>query len=107
MTRRTNIAWPGRPPVPGTLHADFRSRLGGPPDEADRRLVAWYETVSAEYTGQPIGDNDFEFWRARFKDWQGSTVTRASPMMGAGRTAGNVAALQTVLNRKRGADVGR
>lgn len=70
---RLDVAWPGRPPVPGSLHAELRDKLGGDPDQADARLRAWYPTAAAPYDGQPIGDNDFAFWRHRFREWVGST----------------------------------
>lgn len=80
---RIDVAWPGRPPVPGSLHAEFRDKLGGDPDEADAALRAWYPEAAAPYADQPIGDDDFRFWRARFVEWVGSTVravpTRVTP----------------------------
>lgn len=70
---RIDVAWPGRPPVPGSLHAEFRDKLGGDPDEADAALRAWYPEAAAPYENQPIGDDDFAFWRARFREWVGTT----------------------------------
>lgn len=84
---RIDVAWPGRPPVPGTLHAEFRDKLGGDPDEADARLRAWYPEAAAPYADQPIGDDDFRFWRARFAEWVGTTV-RAVPRVTPADTAG-------------------
>jgi len=72
---RIDVAWPGRPPVPGALHAEFRDKLGGDPGEADAALRAWYPIAAAPYDDQPIGDDDFGFWRARFREWVGTTVT--------------------------------
>ena len=74
LRSRVNVAFPGRPPVPGSLHSDFLMRLGGDADETDRKLSAWYREVSAQWEGKPIGDDDFVFWRARFREWQGTTV---------------------------------
>jgi hypothetical protein len=71
---RIDVAWPGRPPVPGSLHAEFRDKLGGDPNEADTKLRAWYPIAAAAYDNQPIGDDDFTFWRARFREWIGTTV---------------------------------
>jgi len=68
---RVNMAWPGRPPVPGTLHSDFVSKLGGDEEQADAELRAWYPIVSAHYEGRTIGEDDFTFWRARFREWVG------------------------------------
>jgi hypothetical protein len=74
---RIDVAWPGRPPVPGGLHAEFRSKLGGDPDAANAELRAWYPVVAAAYEGEPIGDDDWRFWRARFREWVGTTVAPA------------------------------
>jgi hypothetical protein len=71
---RVDVAWPGRPPVPGSLHVEFVQKLGGDPDEAERRLREWYPVAAAAWADQPIGDDDFRFWRARFREWQGTTV---------------------------------
>jgi hypothetical protein len=71
---RIDVAWPGRPPVPGSLHEEFVSKLGGDPEDARRRLGEWYPKASAEYDNQPIGDDDFKFWQARFREWVGTTV---------------------------------
>jgi hypothetical protein len=70
---RVDVAWPGRPPVPAGLHAEFIDKLGGDPEAARQRLLAWYPEAAAPYDGQPIGDDDFSFWRHRFRDWQGTT----------------------------------
>jgi len=74
---RTDVAWPGRPPVPGTLHLEFISKLGGDQEQADRDLSAWYPVVAEHYANEPIGDDDFRFWRARFREWIGTTVPSA------------------------------
>lgn len=89
---RIDIAWPGRPPVPGRLHADFVEKLGGDQAEASRRLEAWYPVAAAAWADKPIGDDDFTFWRARFREWIGTTVTAQST-----RTSGNTAAAAEAL----------
>lgn len=71
---RIDVAWPGRPPVPSALHAEFTDKLGGDPYEADERLRKWYPVAAAPYEGQPIGDDDWKFWRLRFREWQGTTA---------------------------------
>ncbi len=71
---RVDVAWPGRPSVPGTLHVEFRQKLGGDEDAADRALHTWYPTVAAAWEDRAIGDDDFRFWRARFREWVGTTV---------------------------------
>lgn len=81
---RKGVAWSGRPPVPGQLHADFVEKLGGDQEEASRRLVAWYPVAAASWADTAIGDDDFTFWRARFREWQGTTVT---PPNGSRRSA--------------------
>lgn len=72
---RIDVAWPGRPPVPSSLHAEFVSKLGGAEDDARQKLFAWYPIAAAPYDNQPIGDDDFTFWRARFREWVGTTRT--------------------------------
>ena len=71
---RIDVVWPGRPPVPSSLHAEFVSKLGGDEQVAHQRLIAWYPTAAAPYQNHPIGDDDFRFWRARFREWQGTTA---------------------------------
>lgn len=72
---RIDVAWPGRPPVPGSLHAELRLLLGdADQDAADAKLRAWYPTVAESWAGKPIGDDPFRFWRARFREWVGTTV---------------------------------
>jgi hypothetical protein len=81
---RIDMAWPGRPPVPSALHAEFITKLGGDPEEARTRLLAWYPQAAAPYEDQAIGDDDFAFWRHRFREWVGTTRqmgrSRASPV---------------------------
>lgn len=88
---RIDVAWPGRPPVPGSLHAEFIDKLGGDPEHARLVLHAWYPQAAAPYEDQPIGDDDFTFWRARFREWVGTT--RSPPT----KTAGNQAALAQAI----------
>lgn len=76
---RIDVAWPGRPPVPAALHAEFIDKLGGDPEVARRRLEEWYPLAAAPYEDQAIGDDDFAFWRLRFRDWQGTTRKTATP----------------------------
>jgi len=85
---RIDVAWPGRPPVPGSLHAEFLSKLGGDEEDARSRLEAWYPVAALAWADKPIGDDDFRFWRARFREWQGTTV-------------GVVAAAEPELNTER------
>lgn len=80
---RIDVAWPGRPPVPGGLHIEFIQKLGGDPGEAEAKLTAWYPQAAAEWDGKPIGDDDWRFWRARFREWQGTTVTKSGAKAGA------------------------
>ena len=70
---RIDVAWPGRPPVPGSLHAEFRDKLGGDPETADARLNAWYPIAAEAWQSVPIGDDDWKFWRLRFREWVGTT----------------------------------
>jgi len=75
---RIDVAWPGRPPVPGSLHAEFRDKLGGDPETAEARLSAWYPIAAAPFEAQPIGDDDWKFWRLRFREWVGTTAKPVS-----------------------------
>lgn len=81
---RLDVAWPGRPPVPSGLHAEFISKLGGDPEDARTRLLAWYPEAAAPYEDQAIGDDDWAFWRHRFREWVGTTRqparTHAAPV---------------------------
>lgn len=81
---RIDVAWPGRPPVPSALHAEFITKLGGDHEHARDVLFAWYPTAAAPYEDQPIGDDDFAFWRHRFREWVGTTRqparTHAAPV---------------------------
>lgn len=99
MRGRVDVAWPGRPAVPGMLHAELRELLGGPEDDADAKLRAWYPTVAAQRDGKPIGDDAFRFWRARFREWVGTTVTVVAPVRD--KQAERKAAETAFLNRRR------
>lgn len=73
----------GRVCVPETLHRELMRKLGGPRESADATLRAWYREVCAAWSteplvSQPIGDDDFKFWRTRFSEWQGTTATPGS-----------------------------
>jgi len=71
--RNMNAAYEWRVDVLAIIHDEFVRHLGGDPAEASKRLYAWYPTVTAVWEDKPIGDNTFEFWRARFREWQGTT----------------------------------
>ena len=43
------------------------------------RLLAWYPVAAAPYEDRPIGDDDWRFWRARFREWQGTTAKPVLP----------------------------
>lgn len=75
---RIDVAWPGHPPVPSALHAEFVQKLGGDPEDARRKLLAWYPVAALPYEDQPIGDDDWRFWRLRFREWVGTTAKPAS-----------------------------
>jgi hypothetical protein len=71
---RRALAFVGRPPVPRELHDDFIDKLGGDLAQANTRLQAWYrETDEAWRDQEDIGDDDFAFWRLRFREWLGTT----------------------------------
>jgi len=80
--RARDIAFPWRVEVPGPLHSEFIRKLGGDDDAADAKLHAWYLTVADAWdqpVERPIGDDDWTFWRARFREWQGTTKTTVLP----------------------------
>ena len=64
-------AWCGRKCVPKILHFEFLDAIGGPLNEPRvekaGRLVAFYAaTIAAIPPTDPIGEEPFKFWRARF-----------------------------------------
>jgi hypothetical protein len=65
-------AWcAGRVHVPTALHREFLAKLGRSPGETNReqeaRLLAFYAQTCADLApDQPIGENDFKFWRRAF-----------------------------------------
>ncbi len=71
--RRLDAAWEGgRVWVPQRTHNDFLGYRNGNESE----LLAWYETVDREYSGQ-IDPNMFEFWRARYREkWPPTSESR-------------------------------
>jgi hypothetical protein len=88
---RIDVTWPGRPPVPSALHAEFIDKLGGDREAAHRSLIAWYPEAAAAWEGKPIGDDDWAFWRHRLREKLGTT--RSPPT----KTAGNRAALEQAI----------
>ena len=69
---KMNHAWcDGRMHVPSTLHAEFQ-RLA--PDGFN--LTRWYSETDRSFADQPIGDDAFRFWRARWLEEHGSTTQR-------------------------------
>jgi hypothetical protein len=88
---RIDVAWPGRPPVPGGLHAEFVSKLGGDPEDAYQKLHDWYPMAAKAWDNKPIGDDDWTFWRARFREWVGTTKVPTT------RTSGNKAAVEQAI----------
>lgn len=58
--------------VPSFLHREFVEKLGAAGTEAD--VLRWYADTEASLGQQPIGDDPIVFWRARFREWQGTTV---------------------------------
>lgn len=79
--RKAHCAWESAlgVDVPAVLHEEFLAKLASGGDtQADATLHAWYRDTEAAYAGQTIGDDSFVFWRARFKEWRGSTVKVAA-----------------------------
>jgi translation initiation factor IF-1 len=103
---RIDCAWPGRPPVPGSLHAEFITKVGGDENEARAKLIAWYPTIAAQYADQPIGDDDFTFWKARFREWIGTTVKPVAPKQQGPSTSDLVADVTARLQARDAAKAG-
>lgn len=79
-TRRRNpaMAWEGQREglgVPAKLHADLLSRMATP-DE--RVLFAWYAETERAWQGKAVGATCWQFWNARFGEWQGLDAARAA-----------------------------
>jgi hypothetical protein len=79
-TRRRSaaLAWEGTRDglgVPHKLHRDLLSKMATPDEAA---LLAWYAETEREWNGRAIGDTTFQFWEARFREWQGTTRERSS-----------------------------
>jgi hypothetical protein len=88
-----------RPRVPPFIHTEFLQKLGDGDNPSD--LIAFYERVTAEWTGRAIGDDDPKFWRARFSEWKGSTVKPTTKPIGRSMTSdGSIAALQQFAQRR-------
>jgi hypothetical protein len=90
-TRKRNpaMAWEGQREglgVPDKLHRDLLSRLGTPDEAA---LLAWYAETERAWQGRAVGETCWQFWNARFTEWQGQTPTarRGHRPYGVGVTA--------------------
>ncbi len=65
--------------VPAALHRELVRKSGIPDEaEADEQLRAWYREVSADFAGQAVAEDDFAWWRARWKERLGGAVGRSS-----------------------------
>jgi hypothetical protein len=80
--RKGWCAWEGAAlSVHSRLHEEFRGRLelaGMDRETADRELFGWYGATEDAWRGQDIGEDLFEFWRKRFKEWRGTTPTKSN-----------------------------
>lgn len=75
---KPHIAWKAQREcldVPQVLYAELLSGMATPDEHA---LHVWLTATECEWDGRPIGDSTWTFWRARFREWQGTTV-RNSP----------------------------
>lgn len=79
--RKGWCAWEGAAlSVHSRLHEDLRGRLelaGMDRQTADRELFAWYGATEEAWRGQDIGEDLFDFWRKRFREWRGVTATKS------------------------------
>jgi hypothetical protein len=100
--------------VSGTRRKHAAARLAEHPEED--WWAAYFKRIAGSdfLCGRTPRAHGHESWRPDF-DWvlmpanmtkilEGKYDNRGGPMMGAGKTSGNLAALQTVLNRERGTD---
>lgn len=61
--------------IPHFLHTEFTDSVANAGDKsADASLRTWYANTEAEWRGKKCGDDAIVFWRARFKEWQGTSV---------------------------------
>jgi hypothetical protein len=74
-TRKRNpaMAWEGQREglgVPTKLHTDLLSRMGTADEPA---LLVWYGETERAWQGKAVGETCWQFWNARFAEWQGQT----------------------------------
>lgn len=81
VQRRLDVAFDWRCAVPAGLHQEFVAKLGG--DDADERVRQWYRDV-ADYwpEHQPIAEDDWAWWRARWAEAFGSGGRRTRADLG-------------------------
>jgi hypothetical protein len=73
--RNPSMEWEGQREglgVPTKLHTDLLSRMGTPDERA---LLAWYAETERAWQGKAVGETCWQFWNARFAEWQGQTPT--------------------------------
>lgn len=79
--RQRHCAWEGQRrglSVPQFLHEELLSKMATPDEAA---LLRWYADTERAYQGRDIGEEALAFWRARFREWRGTTSspTAAAP----------------------------
>jgi hypothetical protein len=92
---------------PDVLFAEFVRAAGG--DDPTSHVHAWHEAVNAAWgaSGQrwthPVGDDKFVFWRARWREDHGTTVTPLErPMFQPGTSAAEMAdAVRASLHQEK------
>ena len=85
--------------VPNGLHRTFVLRLtrrGLSLDDANAMLFKWYRQVESDWQGREVVEvvavNDYEFWRARWREAWGTIGRDVAPRKVAGLAGGGVAA---------------
>jgi hypothetical protein len=76
--RKAHCAWESARglDVPHELHAELLGKMA-PRDEP--ALLRWYAETERDWRDLPVGDTCWAFWRARFREWVGTTVTPLVP----------------------------
>lgn len=65
--------------IPQFLYDEFRDSLANA-GEGEGALIEWLASTEDAWRGKKNGDDAIDFWRARFKEWQGTSKPRVSEL---------------------------